>query len=113
MRYYLAYINKNKEVPLSPDAPFSNFLGTPKRLKFLPGVFKRYEMGYRKDIEQPDFAGLHHTAATALNSICLHGHNFPWARRIYKVFRFLKKVQYRITKNEAAKKTVKRLISDL
>jgi energy-coupling factor transporter ATP-binding protein EcfA2 len=108
MRYFLSYIKTQREIPMSPDAPFSNFLGPLKELKFLPAVFKLYQLGYQPDIKQAEFASLHHTAATALNSICLHNDNFPWARRIFRVFRFLKKIRYRITKDE----TIKKLIND-
>jgi hypothetical protein len=97
---------------MSPDAPFSNFLGNLKQTKFLPAIFKIYRLGYRSDIKQTSFVTLQHTAATALNSISLHSNNFPWAFRIYKVFRVLKRLEILITRNESTKKTLRKMIAD-
>lgn len=113
IRYFISYINRQKEVPVSPDAPFSNFLGNPKKIALLPFVFEIYRMGYRPDVKQTDFNSLQHTASTALNSICLTNDNFRWAKRIFSGFRMLKNLEYILTTSDTTKKTIKNVIRDL
>jgi hypothetical protein len=84
LRSVLESIQRTKEFPKAPGPGYVNFLAVSKANWMIPLLFRAFEMGYDKSIEQTHILNLREMAVSVLNEVCVMSKNFKVTRWIFK-----------------------------